>query len=200
MQTVRLFSVASMLVICKLVTAFDITAVGVVDLSSPSIELSGTSQTTESKVGFGFGGLVSLYSTTTFTLEGGLLSISRKYALSSVPTSTIGLSMLEIPLLLRFDLLPIIAVSAGTYVALGMGDVSTTTAITTTTQTWDASNLSKTDFGLQACVSLALPVLPTLKFLIDLRYLYGIANLSTTNTASFKFRDIQLLGGLRFSL
>lgn len=200
MRTIRLVCGAWVLGSASLF-AFDITAVGVLDICSPTVsDTTGAAVSTDKKIGIGFGALVSVYSTTAFTLEAGLISLSRQYALSASPAETIGLKMLEVPILLRFDLLPIVSVSAGAYLALGMGDISKSNPTSSTTETYNANSLGKTDYGLQASASLTLPILPTMKFLIDLRYLYGIANLDTRAGASFKFSDIQLLGGIRISI
>jgi hypothetical protein len=108
--------------------------------------------------------------------------------------------MIEIPLVLRFDLLPLVAVGAGGYFALGMGDATITTGALSVSSTYESLGVGKTDYGLLGTVSVALPLLPFLKVLVDVRYLYGLANMATASGSSFSMRDWQFMGGVRLAL
>lgn len=199
MQTIRLIS-AFILFGSFPVLGFDIAAVGVLGRTSANIDVSGRTTSTDPKFGVGYGILASVYSIPGFTVESGILSLTRSYAASLLPTDIISLKMYEIPVLLRFDLLPIMAAGIGGYLAFGSGSVTQSNGVTDQTSTYEANNLGKTDYGLMASISLSLPILPTLKILGDVRYLIGLANLSTTSGTTHKFNDLQLLAGIRLSV
>ncbi len=200
MRTIKLLCITLGFIYGTHSLGFDIAAVGVIDSASPSIDSAGTPAATESKFGIGFGVLASVYSIPAFTIESGLISLTRNYALSSLPAETVSMKMWQVPVLLRFDLLPIVAVGIGGYLAFASGEITKTLVIIDRTETYDANSLGKTDYGLMASASLALPILPTLKILVDARYMMGLANLSTVSGSSFKFKDLQLLAGIRLAI
>ena len=204
MRTIRLICVSLGLLFSASIMAFDIAGVGALNVTSPALSTGGSPTVLDTKYGVGFGVTAGVYSIFPgFTVETGLLSVPRKFADSSNPTDVRNLKMWEIPVLVRFDLLPVIAAGAGLYFATASGDIvktNETGLIPETTETYETNNLSKTDIGLVISASVALPILPFVKLLVDLRYIQGLKNLSTATDGNFKLKDIQVLAGVRVSI
>jgi hypothetical protein len=111
-------------------------------------------------------------------------------------TQTFSQNVIEIPVLLRLHLMPLISVGVGPYFALGMGNVT----VNGTSESYSAAGVQTSDFGGVASVQLGLP-LGLVKLSLDARYVLGMKEQSTdTSTNSEKNREIQILAGLKFGM
>ena len=211
MRTVRLLSVFTLVMLSQPLKAFDVAALGVVGVAMPSYTIgASTTVTTVPKLGFGFGAIAGVYSPFPgFTIETGILMTPHKFTLDSTTTSpgtylatdTLTMNFLTVPILLRFDLLPVLSFGAGGYLGFASGTITRTTGSTDSPESYDQNNLNKSDFGLMASASVGLPVFPMVKILFDLRYLHGLANLSKlTDKSTATMKDLQLWAGLKLAI
>lgn len=181
------------------VLAFEIGGLGVFNFSSPSADSNGSSITSSSRLGFGFGGIInfsllpSFGSVDLLDLEIGVFYLPRKYSQTSAggTKTDFSASWLQFPLLVRLNPVPFLTLGAGGYFAFAMSDMNRDD----TSVPFDQVGLGRTDLGLLASVGLRFPVAPTLNILAEGRYLIGLANLAKNSSDNFKFRDFQLLGG-----
>ncbi|MBI3294823.1 MAG: PorT family protein [Deltaproteobacteria bacterium] len=212
MRTVRLLCVVTVVFLTAPLNALDIAAVGVGSLAMPSYSAGSTNLTTIPKIGlFGFGAIAGVYSLFPgFTIETGILTAPHKFSidggtnLSFIVTDTLALNFIEVPILIRFDLLPIISFGVGGYLGFANGTITRSSSVPNTadkTETFEDNNLNKTDFGLMASASVGMPILPMVKLLVDLRYLHGLVNLSKlTDGSNARIRDLQVFAGIKVSL
>lgn len=106
---------------------------------------------------------------------------------------------LVIPVLARFNLLPIFSFGVGPYYSMVMGDLDIKSGTTASTKTYAANSASKTEFGLELNARIQVPIVPMFKLLADVRYNFGLTNGSTATGTTTKYKDLMLLAGASFS-
>jgi hypothetical protein len=189
---------AAMLIPTK-ATAFEIAAVGSLNLTSPNETQIVSTGTYASQMTIGFGALAGFEMTRAFLFEIGAIYQPRAF---NNGFQNLSFTMLEIPFVIRFNPLPIVSFAAGGYVAYGLGNYSAQTVGAPTSQSIDygASGYNRVDWGLVASVAANIPLWPDFSLLFDLRYYFGLQNLdANSEVGSLLFRDAQLLAGLRYS-
>jgi hypothetical protein len=98
-----------------------------------------------------------------------------------------------IPVLFRFDALPIIGIGVGAYYSMATGSVKSTTGSSTSTSTYASSGLKENEFGALGSLDAMFSVAPGSKFGLDARYLLGLTDIRESSTTSEKSRDLQIM-------
>jgi hypothetical protein len=181
--------------------AFDLEAVGTLNLIFPAQTSLVTTASGGSPMTVGFGVLANFDLSRAFALDIGGIYQPRAYIYDGFQTVT--LTMLEIPAMIRFTPLPIVSFAAGAYFAYGLGtySIQTNGAPTSQPASYSSTGNSQVDWGLAASVAAAIPLIPDLSLLFDLRYYFGLQNMLPSNGASSVFlRDFQLLAGLKLNI
>ena len=186
------------------------------DMSSASTTVAGTSYGTNTKTSVGGGVLLDSGLAPMVSLEVGVLYLPINHGLTVNITSPLTLSApsetsynaLQIPVLMKFTLLPLVSFGAGAYYSKGLGSVKvhsdafTSAGLTfpasDTTESFADASLSDTDYGLMANAGMSFPFLPLMKFRADLNYLFGLKNINTTDTVTLKSRRILVTAGVSF--
>jgi hypothetical protein len=207
--------------------ALSVSAVGTGNFTSAKTDpatttVSGTELTQSSgkaSLGIGGGALLGISAGTFLELEIGALKIARKYEVKTATASSTDLSTytqgaVQLPLLLRFNLLPFLSIGAGGFYNLGMGDIKKSSVETASDGTVETSSskgsfssfgLKKNDFGALVSLGIYVPVAPKISFIVDGRYALGLSDVnanpgSSTPVVKQKYTDIQVLAGLRISI
>jgi len=104
---------------------------------------------------------------------------------------------INVPVMLRFHLLPLVSLGVGGYFTNGIGDIDNNG----TSGSYDASGMKKTDAGAIGSLRIAIPA-GLASVVLDGRYQYGLSNQikNTAGNASIKTRNIQVLAGLMFGI
>ncbi|MGK5089751.1 outer membrane beta-barrel protein [Bdellovibrionota bacterium FG-2] len=171
--------------------AAELTVLGGISRSTP--EFVPASLTFKGRNSYGGGALLGIRFKRFFGLEVGGLYVNRKYGDSA---GDICFNTLQLPALLRFRLLPMLSFGVGGYYTMGIGNVTFGTA----TSTFADAALKKSDYGVVGDARLRLPLVPTLGFIVDFRYLYGLGDYSTLSAKNLYLTDVQLFAGLQFGL
>jgi len=177
--------------------ALKLAAVGTANFSGPRINTGTGPVTSSSTLGLGIGGLASFPLVPDFRLETGLLYIKSVYSFSGTEFT---LNHLQIPAVVRFDLLPFLSLGGGFYYSFGLGNVGTRVGNVTTDVTYDAFNLSSSDLGAIVSAALDLTIGPASSLLVDVRYLYGLKNLTNLAGQTFRLSSFLFLVGVKFGL
>ncbi len=98
-----------------------------------------------------------------------------------------------IPVLFRFDALPIIGIGVGAYYSMATGSVKNTINSSVGTSTYAVSGLKENELGFLGSLDAMLSVAPGAKFGVDARYLLGLTDLTVNSSTSEKSRDLQLM-------
>jgi hypothetical protein len=182
--------------------AATLSVVGVGDLSKASN--SDNNDSYGSKVGFGGGAVLDFHLMERTSFEVGGLYINRK--LDDTTAGTITSShAIQVPVLLRFYLHPMISIGVGGYWAHGVGNINNedSNGNILSTGSYADNNTKVNDEGLVGSVAVRFPITQTMRLLIDARYNYGLTNVYTdplSSGATSKDRDIQALVGFQFAL
>jgi len=130
-----------------------------------------------------------------FNLELNALYAPRKYAFAGGGQATFP--MLEIPLMLRFTPIPLLAFGFGGYYAVKIGDVSTTGTLPAA---YNPPTFGTHDYGLVGAAGLQLPFGPMMAFLLEARFLMGLADLDPSLVGVLKVRQWEFVGGFLFKI
>lgn len=179
-----------------------LSAVGILNFSNSAVSPAppSTSKSMGTTVGFGVLGAMPIFPG--FSAEIGALYVPRKVGtnIAGVNVSTLTSNSLEVPLLVRCTLLPIVSFGLGVYYAHTLGDGTTSRPnVADTPFKYELSNVSTSDFGLEASVAASYPILPMLSIVGDVRYLLGLTN-QTSGTTTTQYRDLQFLAGVSVGL
>jgi hypothetical protein len=154
------------------------------------------------KASIGGGGLLELSLIPTIGLEIGALFVPRQYAISggSYDYST-KQNFLQVPVMLRANLMNVISLGVGGYVGRYMGEPEYTvnSGVTPTRLGYGPGALSQTDYGTMASLAFYTPLTPLARFVFDARYVISAKN-ADQSANDRKFRDIQLLVGVQMGL
>ncbi len=174
--------------------AFGLSAVG--SFNATTVSTDPANSNLSGGTGVGYGGLAQYNLIPAFDLEVGVLSTPVKFSQKVPGSADIETSShyLQIPVMVRFTLLPIISAGAGLYYAFPLAKVKTI-GPTGTVET-DA----KADMGATLSIALRFPLAPTLGIVVDGRYYFGWKDVSTAAGVSAKNQSTQILAGLNFSL
>jgi hypothetical protein len=176
---------------------FDLSIMGGPNIShfdaSPSFSASSSSA-----LGLGVGALVNLDLMPLIGLESGLFYQQHKTNLTNINNSnrdgSVQINQWSVPIMLRVQPLPYIAVEGGVYVGLG----ATSTVTLTSVGTVQGAELAN-GHGLIVGASLMLPLMPALNFRLSGFYEQGLSNLATDGS-TVHARNLDILTGLMFDL
>lgn len=178
---------------------FGLGGLGISSISTTKIDPTASDLTISSGNSFygGVGAELGIFPM--FNVELDVLFLSHKATLVSslAPTSstTLTTNSMQIPIIIKFQPIDYIGIGIGGYYDMYQGSVSTEVnnggTVTTSTDTYEASNLSKSDFGIVTQLDLRFPI--GLFFIgADFRYNIGLSNLSTSTSYELKASQIQL--------
>ena len=116
-------------------------------------------------------------------IELGVLYMPRGFVevLDNQSIITVSQTTLQVPLLIRFTVLPAISLGVGGFM---------TYALTST------RDLNSLDSGLVGSVAVKVGFEKSVSFLLDFRYQFGLTNLSTVTGFGTQFYDFQGLAGI----
>jgi hypothetical protein len=161
---------------------------------------SGAAATSNIEKKFGFGGGLGLSFPLSMraALEVDGIYLGRKFSTTGSTVDT-SLTYLQIPVLARLHLSRFLSLGVGGYYATALGDVKSSTG---ETATYESIGYSKTDYGLVGALGLNAPLGHATSLFAEGRYAFGLkdVDLDTTDTHRLKWRDIQVLVGLRFGM
>ncbi len=133
-----------------------------------------------------------------------------RYALAGFLDSTDESKAIQVPLILRANLIPggYFNFGVGAYYEAGMSSgVDSTNNLTGASgnQTYANAGVKHNDYGAVGSVQLKIPLAPTVKFSVEGRYLYGLAEQSADTSAAsggltIKNRYMQVIAGLGFGM
>ncbi len=185
------------------VHAFELGFIGGYNSNSPSISNAGVDATTSGSSGYELGAYFSQALVNKFSIEIDTILEHKSYVLGSSSTgTTYSLNDFQIPVFARYSIIPLFNVGLGLYWSSSFGSVSTNngTSSTTFSQSYSAAGLSETDFGLTTSIQARIPVTPVNRLILDVRYNFGLSNLSTDSANSYKSRELCFLAGFSFGL
>jgi hypothetical protein len=198
-----LFALVALSLLPAQAQAFDLAAVGVLNLSGTSIDPDPAGTEEGGKLGIGFGALAEMEWLPMIGIQFGLLYVKRTTTVTGPGLdSQLSANMLQIPVMVRISPIDFVSVGAGGYYAFAAGDLTARDNVTglEVSTPFDSTNVSKSDVGLILGAALKFPIAPTLSLLADARYLLGLKDLDTTGATTSRTRDFQFLVGLNFGL
>lgn len=149
--------------------------------------------------GVGAGAILSLAPRIGFEIDGIYRKNSFGFEFSGAESTT-TMTALIVPAMLRVNL-PVISLGAGGYYSMGLGDLSQTVTFngntTTSSSTYEASSLEKSDYGLAASVRMSVLPLGVGSVFIDGRYLMGMKD-RAVGAGEMKTRSFEAMLGLSF--
>ncbi len=189
--------------------AIELTVLGGLSRSTPDV--TPVTLTYKARNSYAGGALLGLRYKRFFGIETGAIYANNKFGSDLANVDGVSVSgdtsfnSIQIPLLLRFTVLPLISFGVGGYYSMGIGQVSETLSVggapaATATSTYADAGLKTSDYGFLGDVRIRLPLIPTFGFILDFRYLYGFGNLSADAAAKIYLTDMQAFAGLQFGL
>ena len=164
--------------------------------------------TTSSGTGYQGGIFLSQHFAPLLSLDVGLnyQTLQSKIALGisgQSVTLTYKSTRLQVPVILRCSFAPFLNFGLGGYYAMGIGnfeiDSSNQAIVANSTGSYDSQGVKKTDYGALGSLQLNFPIGTSTHFIIDGRYLLGLAELSSNpSQSSIKNREIDVLAGFGF--
>ena len=171
--------------------------VGDLTLSTPKI-ISAALPTVKAKPGFGFGGLLEIPLGGSLGIEFGGLYLARKSEISSSVTESIAVSTVMIPATFRIWIARYVTLVGGVYYAMDQGDLSVTDSGGTVTKlSHDAYGIGSADLGMLGGGGINIPIKPWINVLAEFRYIFGVFYVSQAPGATWSYRDLQFLAGIR---
>jgi len=132
-------------------------------------------------------------------LEWGAIYMVRGFVNNSV-SSRFDFYSMQFPLTVKYYVNRAFFIGLGGYYAHGMGNVymNPTSGGDTQYSTYGDLGLSADDFGLLVSMGTKLNLVPRIALFMDVRYLYGLQNISNIPGVGIRLADYQALVGLRF--
>ncbi|MEK6580469.1 MAG: outer membrane beta-barrel protein, partial [Bdellovibrionota bacterium] len=132
-----------------------------------------------------------------FGFETDLLMTKRKFGANAV--TDLAAQYLQIPVIFKATMIPMVTLGAGLYYAKSLSDKLTqTTSGVDTEISFGSLNWNQSDFGWLLEAGGSFPLAPLLSFKVDLRYYMGFSSISTDTTRSDKWNGLDVLAGLSF--
>lgn len=164
-------------------------------ISLPMMNASQTGSTNSAKLGMGFGAYGQYTVMDDVTVDFGLHYMMRKF---SDTTTSYGLNYLQVPVVARYWIIPMVNVGVGGYYALGMGDLTATpTGGTSVSVPLATAGINSGDFGAIFSVGGKMPV-GTFNLVANVNYLMGLRNLTASTVAtapSMKWSGLEFQAG-----
>lgn len=184
--------------------------------NSPTVSSNVSTVTISGNSGTSYGGGALLsFGLSRFMVETGALYVQRKAGAtmtSTLPAGTLTQTMtftdLQIPLMLRMGLLPMLNVGVGVVYNIGMGNISLDQTdpsgiaggnFTGKSESYSQAQDASSDLAAAAGVQLNIPLGSRYGLLLDGNYQFGITNLDTSGNYPLKVNVIQVLAGLNIA-
>lgn len=191
-------AVISFLVLPAAGYAATISVAGLANVAKGESTDAKRSVTSDALLGFGAGLFLEFEPTPSagvFGVEPGLVYMQRNIGYGS--TLTEKTTWVQVPILARLHFLGI-SLGAGPYLAHATGDIKEELGSTTATVTYSDAGVSTIDYGVIAALGFNIPVPFVAKPFVEGRYDIGLKNLSKSEGTTYKYKDMQVLLGLRF--
>lgn len=136
-------------------------------------------------------------------MEVGVLYLTRGFTMefSGGATTTYQFTTGQIPLAVRIYVLRSVYLGVGGYFAHAIGSVGySTSAGDAGSKSFTEAACGADDYGGLVALGMKFSLLPFVSIEVDGRYLYGLQNITQLSGATTYFRDIQVLGGIRFGI
>jgi hypothetical protein len=163
---------------------------------------AGINDSSSAKMGYGAGILIDHHFDRGVGIQFGVLYLNQKQDenLGGV-SDTLQRKLVQVPVTLRFHLLPGLTLGAGGYYSHTVGDNSVTDSSGNITNESDAAEQLKSyDLGAVGGLALHLPLTQSCHFLLDARYLQSFTNQDTSGTVTTKPNGFQFMVGLTFGM
>ncbi|MBI2811906.1 MAG: hypothetical protein HYX67_13910 [Candidatus Melainabacteria bacterium] len=152
-----------------------------------------TSTPTNHSPSFGYGLLFEFTMSRKVKFETGGIYIGRGFVDSS-GSGVVTFTTLQFPLLIRVYVLPGIFVGAGAYFSYGLGSVS----VGGTSVAYNQLSYGTNDYGPTACLGLKFGLSKLAGIIVQVRGLYGMANISQAPGVTTSLYDLQGFVGIKF--
>lgn len=126
-----------------------------------------------------------------FKLEFGILSMPRKYDVTSALTSATTSSEFNawhVPLVFKFMVTPQFFLGLGGYYEVGASGGA---------QTFSSQGFEAKGFGALVNAAYDMEIMPGIGWITDLRYQLGLSDMDSTASGTAKFSEAVVLGGFR---
>lgn len=121
-----------------------------------------------------------------------------KRQVKELVTNYINFTQIFVPVQLRYSIIPMLYVTGGLYYSMGLGQIDSGSGSTPSpAQSYEASSVSKTDFGAAAGVGVSIPA-GFGSVLLETRLNYGLKNTSTAVGFTLKTRSVDVVAGVLF--
>ena len=164
---------------------------------------SGVNYTSSAQMGYGAGILIDHHFDRGVGIQFGVLYLNQKQNenLTDPAAVTLQRKLVQVPVTLRFHLLPGMTIGVGGYYSHTIGDNSVTDSSGNVTNESDAAEQLKSyDLGAVGGLALHLPLTQSCHFLADARYLQSFTNQDTSGTVTTKPNGFQFMVGLTFGM
>ncbi len=167
----------------------DVHLVGVGTYSTP--EFSPSRGTVSPKVSVGYGLLFDWPMVKGFKLEFGILSLPRKYEVTSavtLATTSTEMSAWHVPLVFKFLVTPQFFLGLGGYYEVGAAGGA---------QTFASEGFESKGYGALVNAVYDFEIMPGIGWITDIRYLLGLRDMDPSGSGTAKFSEVVGVAGFR---
>ena len=182
--------------------AVNINFVGSMGLGNAAVSSTSGTIVSSRSLPYGGGLLFGFRMLPKLSMELGFLYMPRAFQekFSDDTSNGITFTTVQIPLLLRFQILNSLSIGVGGYFSHGIGNVTVVGPASSTSHSYANANFGADDYGAIASLGIKFPLILKLSLILDGRYLYGFQNVNKVNGVSTYFRDLQALVGVRLGM
>ena len=194
--------VTSLLIASGAEAGVAVNLMGGLNFNKNSVTPASATNTVTAKSAVSYGATIEFGLAPMFAIETGILSIGRKNKVdvAGAGEATISSRGIEIPVMVRFTLLPVLDFGVGGYYGKGNSTFtvsgSTISGYADGEHTVDQTQTDLTDYGARASVRAKLPIAPMAKILFDGSYTMGLKDVDKTAATTEKTREYALMAGV----
>lgn len=183
--------------------AVGVNVLGGLNFQNDSVDPQTTGTTTSAKGAVSYGATAEFAMNPMMGLEVGLFSMTSKTKYTTGSGDyTISAKSVMIPVMARFNALPVLDIGVGGYYAILPSKVtiedSTVSGLSNGEIT--ATSIEKGDYGLRVGARAKFPVAPMFKVLVDATYNLGLKDTDKTSTTTEKTRGYTLMAGVSIGI
>ena len=201
MTSIHLFKWVPLLVLVtsilgvEKVSALDVSVLGGVDYSLPSLTALNSGVPTTTSAAFGGGLGLGYEFNSDLALELDAIYMPRNYQ----PQGNLMMTeyRLHLPVFLRYTVVQPLHILAGLYYSQGLGNISLGDG---STESYELATRSRSDWGLIVGAGAIFPIASGMGVLLRAQYLLGIGNASTNPLVILNYRDFQGIVGFNFTI
>lgn len=135
------------------------------------------------------------------TIEPGLFYVPMAFNVNVLGTNINFLVKgIELPVVARYHIAPYFSLGAGVYTGVGIDQITVSASGQSQSMSFDDAKFNRIDFGLVGSAQFKYLISSRIGLLLDIRYLFGLSNMSNTKSETFSNRVLQILGGINISL